>query len=158
MSVYLQVIRRALRAVIGCIIIRAITAKTDGHGRWETVAAFLSIQKCVVDPATGKLVNPHICACLYLADRVCNSHQDYHKESELVILFSMALAKDGVAGNWVFTPLSNEYLFMGPGTKANRHRSKAASRDLSKVEIVHNISHHMPYGFPHCRNKLPKPT
>ena len=57
----------------------------------------------------------------------------------------MVLDKDGVAGNWVFTPLSNEYLMMGPGTTANKRRCKTASHDLSKVKIVHNVSHHMAF-------------
>ena len=107
LAVHLQVVRRTLRAVIDYIRIRAITAKIEGHELWETVVAFLAAQKPFKDAATGRLVKPHIRACLYLADQFCKRHQDYVKESELVILFSMILDKDGVAGNWVFTPLSN---------------------------------------------------
>jgi len=145
LSVYLQVIRRTLRAVIDYIRIRAITAKIEGHELWETVVAFLAAQKPFKDAATGRLVKPHIRACLYLADQFCKRHQDYVKESELVILFSMILDKDGVAGNWVFTPLSNEYLMMGPGSTANSLRSKTASHHLSEVKTVQNVSHHMAF-------------
>jgi len=154
LSVYLQVIRRTLRAVLDYIRIRAITAKIEGHELWKTVVAFLSAQESFIDAATGRRVNPHIRACLYLADQFCKSHQDYVKESQLVVLFSMVLDKDGVAGNWVFTPLSNEYLMMGPGATANQCRSKTASHDLSKVKTVHNVSHHMAFltAEPNCQN------
>ena len=159
LPMYLQVVRRTLRAVIDYIRIRAITAKIEGLELWQTVVAFLSAQESFIYAATGRLVKPHIRACLYLADQFCKSHQDYVKESELVILLSMVLDKDGVAiaGNWVFTPLSNEYLMMGPGTTANKRRCNTASHDLSKVlkDCTQCFSAH---GLPHSRDKLPKPA
>ena len=147
LPVYLQVIRRTLRAGIGYIRIRATTAKIEGHELWQTAVAFLSAQESFIDAATGRQVKPHIRACLYLADQFCKIHQDYVKESELAVLFSMVLDKDGsgVVGNWVFTPLSNEYLMMGPGTTADHRRCKTASHDLSKVKAVQNSPHQMAF-------------
>ena len=81
LAVYLQVIRRTLRAVIGYIRISAITANIEGHGVWKTAVAFMAAQGPFANAATGRRVNPHIRACLYLADQFCNckSHQDYVK-------------------------------------------------------------------------------
>ena len=38
---------------------------------------FLSTQGCYEDPASGKMVRPHIRAYLYAAGQFCKAHQDH---------------------------------------------------------------------------------
>ena len=123
---------------------------------WGTISTFLSTQEWYEDPVSGKLVRPHIRACLYAADQFYKAHQDHVASisDELVVLLSMVhiLCKDGVAGycsaasvvllspcfscsgDWLFTPLTSEYLAMGPGQKSDRFRRAASSHDLCNVK------------------------
>ena len=79
-----------------------VEAEIQGYTLWETVASFLSTQKCFSDPTSGKLVKPHIRACLYAANQFCKAHQDHVGPAELVVLVSLMINKNGVAGCLAF--------------------------------------------------------
>ena len=102
-------------------------------------------------------MKPHIRACLYAADQWCKAHQDHVGPAELVLLVSHVMNKNGVAGclacqllfclvstsscagDWVFTPLTKEYLSLGQGAGANAQRKKKPSHDLPHAKSVENV-------------------
>ena len=169
MEVDKKIVRNVLRNLAEHVRSIGVEAKIQGYTLWEPVVSFISAQECFIDPTSGKLVKPHIRACLYAAGQWCKAHQDHVGPAELVLLVSHAINKNGVAGylacqllfclvstsscagDWVFTPLTKEYLSLGQGAGAcaDAQRKKKSSHDLPHAKTVENVSGHV--AFPTCK-------